>query len=123
MQESPSPNASVKAQDLTFLKTIWLGLLVLFSELQWMTLLAIRNWEISQLRKRLNQELHGLGLVEAAMAGLDVPQEDAREDFFIEKELSLKQISFLSEEIKHLSSQLELEHKEYVSARVESWGI
>ena len=123
MQESPSPNASAKAQDLTFLKTIRLGLLVLFSELQWMTLLAIRNWEISQLRKRLNQELHGLGLVEAAMAGLDVPQEDAGEDFFIEKELSLKQISFLSEEIKHLSSQLESERKEYVSTRVESWGI
>ena len=116
-------DATPRTPELSLIDAIRLGLLVVFSEIKWLVLLAFRNWEISQLRKRLNQELHGLGLAEAAMTGLEIPRESLREDIFNEKDLALKQVSFLSDEIKHLTAQLEIERQEYVHRRVQAWGL
>jgi len=88
-----------------------------------MVLLAFRNWEIAQLQKRLHQELHSLGLAEAAMAGLDVTVAGPQVDIFNEKDLALKQISFLSDEIKHLATQRDAERQEYVQRRIRSWNL
>jgi hypothetical protein len=116
-------DASPQTPQLSLLGTIRFGLLVIFSEIKWCILLAFRNWEISQLRKRLHQELHALGLAEAVMTGLDVPRETMEDDIFHEKDLALKQVSFLSGEIKHLLAQLETERQEYIRRRVQAWGL
>jgi hypothetical protein len=116
-------DASPQTPQLSLLSTIRFGLLVVFSEIKWCILLAFRNWEISQLRKRLNQEFHNLGLAEAAIVGLDVHLEAVGDDIFNEKDLALKQVSFLSDEIKHLMAQLETERQEYVRRRVQAWGL
>jgi hypothetical protein len=123
MHEHSPPPFSDSAPDLSLTGVIRLGLLVLFSEIKWMILLAFRNWEIAQLSRRLNQELHSLGLAEASMAGLDVAAAEPPTDIFNEKDLALKQISFLSEEIKHLATQLDAERQEYIQRRVKSWGL
>jgi len=116
-------DSTPRTPELSLINAIRFGLLVVFSEIKWLVLLALRNWEISQLRKRLNQELHGLGLAEAAHAGLDVPRESLQDDIFNEKDLALKQVSFLSDEIKHLTAQLETERQEYVLRRIQAWGL
>lgn len=112
-----------RTPELSMIDAIRLGLLVVFSEIKWLVLLAFRNWEISQLRKRLHQELHNLGLAEAAITGLEIPWESPRSEIFNEKDLALKQVSFLADEIKHLTSQLEVERQEYVRRRVQAWRL
>ncbi len=123
MHEHSPPPFSDAAPDLSLTGVIRLGLLVLFSEIKWMILLAFRNWEIAQLSRRLNQELHSLGLAEAMGAGLDVAAAEPLADIFNEKDLALKQISFLSDEIKHLTTQLDAERQEYIQRRVQAWGL
>lgn len=123
MDQKPSPHVSQQARNLSMTGSIRLGLLVLFSEIKWMLLLALRNLEIAQLRRRLNQELHSLGLAEAALAGLDIHHVQAQADIFNEKDLALKQISFLSDEIKHLAAQLDNERREYIRSRLQAWGL
>lgn len=121
-----------QAMDMYMTSSIRLGLLVLFSEMKWIVLLLLRNWEISQLRKRLNQEYHSLGLAQAATTGQDISQGQVQSDataaiaataIFCEKDLALKQISFLSDEIKHLTAQLDIERQEYIRRRVQAWGL
>lgn len=111
------------APDLSWLDAMRIGLSVLCSELKWMILRALRTWEISQLRKRLRQELFNLGMAEAALAGLDLEQAQAQPNIFNEKELSLKQISFLTDEIKFLTNQMDAQRQEYVQRRVQAWGL
>lgn len=124
-----------QATALSLASLIRLGLLVLFSEVQWILLLLLRNWEISQLRKRLNQEYHSLGLAQAATTGQDINQGEVQAAavnytaavkdtaIFCEKDLALKQISFLSDEIKHLTAQLDIERQDYIRRRVQAWGL
>lgn len=123
MHHTTPSGPSGPVSEMTLSRTMLLGLLVIFSEINWMFLLAFRNWEISRLRKRLNQELFSLGMAEAASAGLDLDQLQPQTDIFNEKDLALKQISFLSDEIRHLTRQLGVERQEYVNRRARNWGL
>ncbi len=111
------------SQNLSWTDALRLGLLVLCSELKWMILRVLRTWEIQQLRRRLHQELFNLGMAEAAMAGLDLEHAQSQPNIFNEKDLSLKQISFLTDEIKHLTNQMDTEREEYIQRRVQAWGL
>jgi hypothetical protein len=100
-----------------------LGLRVVGSELKWLFLRILRNWEISQLRRRLEQEYALLGRTEAEAAGLDVSASPARTHIFDEKELALKQIAFLLDEIGFLSTQIQEERSAYIEHRVREWNV
>jgi hypothetical protein len=103
-------------------RTLTLGLVVLCSELKWIFIVCLRKWEISQLQKRLSQEFRNLGMVEAVTSGLDIAKAQQQLNIFDEKELALKQISFLLDEIQYLSSQLTEERQEYIRDRVRKWN-
>ncbi len=104
-------------------RSFWLGLKVLGSELTWLFLLTLRNWEIAQLRKRLRQEYHALGMIEAAGAGLELAKNEQQLNIFDEKELAIKQIAFLLDEIEYLKTRLKEERTEYVQRRVKKWKL
>ncbi len=104
-------------------RSFWLGLKVLGSELTWFVLLGLRNWEIAQLRKRLRQEFHTLGKIEAVGAGLDLAKNDQDLNIFDEKELAIKQIAFLLDEIEYLKARVRDERAEYVQRRVRKWKL
>lgn len=111
------------AQNMPLHRAFWLGLKVMGSELTWLILLGLRNWEIAQLRKRLHQEYHGLGMIIAAAAGLQLAKNDQELNIFDEKELALKQIAFLLDEIAYLKARLLDERAEYVRRRVQKWKL
>lgn len=111
------------AMNIPLHRSLWLGLKVLASELTWLFLVALRNWEIAQLRKRLRQEYHALGMIEAAEAGLELAKNDQELSIFDEKELAVKQIAFLLDEIEYLKARLKEERTEYVRRRVQKWKL
>jgi len=111
------------ATNIALHRLFWLGLKVLGSELTWLFLLTLRNWEIAQLRKRLRQEYHALGMIEAAEAGLELAKNDQELNIFDEKELAIKQIAFLLDEIEYLKARLKEERAEYVQRRVQKWKL
>ena len=117
---SPVPSAS---RSFPFLHDILLGLKVLGSELKWLVIQLLRNWEIAQLRKRLHQEYRSLGVIEAAGAGLEQAMDDQELNIFDEKELALKQIAFLLDEIQYLQNRLREERDEYIQRRVRKWSL
>lgn len=93
----------------SMLRTQKEGFSVMGSELKWVAIKSLRNWEICQLRKRLKEEYSLLGRVIASDA------QDQRE-----AELSRRQISFLKEEIAHLEQELVRARQEFVQNRVRS---
>ncbi|WP_146164755.1 hypothetical protein [Desulfonatronum sp. SC1] len=119
MTTTTSPDAT----NIPLHRSFWLGLKVLGSELTWLFLLTLRNWEIAQLRKRLRQEYHALGMIEAAGAGLELAKNDQELNIFDEKELAIKQIAFLLDEIDYLKTRLKEERAEYVGRRVRKWKL
>ncbi len=102
---------------------LFLGFKVLASEFKWMCIRCLRNWEIAQLRKRLHQEYHTLGMIEAARSDLDIGKAGQQLDIFDEKELAIKQIAFLLDEVQYLTTQLQEERREYVRRRVLRWNL
>lgn len=93
----------------SMLATQKMGLSVMGSELKWVAIKSLRNWEICQLRKRLKEEYALLGRVTADEV------QDQRE-----AELSRRQISFLQEEIAHLEQEVVRARQEFVRNRVRS---
>lgn len=85
------------------------GFSVMGSELQWVAIRSLRDWEIRQLRKRLQEEYTTLGRLDAEETS------DSRD-----AELSRRQISFLKEEIDHLEQELVRARQEFVRSRVRS---
>lgn len=104
------------------LGTLRLGLRVLGSELHWIFLRGLRELEILQLRKRLNQEYLALGRCAEHMAQVEADKAEAariRRDH----ELSLRQVSFLKQEIALLRVEKERSRGEYVRRRVCKWNL
>ncbi|EGJ50422.1 hypothetical protein V6C53_13020 [Desulfocurvibacter africanus] len=99
-----------------------LGLRVLASELGWMLKNSLRELEIHQLRKRLDQEYLALGRIverltqEESQAG---DSEAARG----EQELSLGQIAFLKQEMALLRGERDRARCEHVRRRVSKWNL
>ena len=121
MNTSSTPSHASAVRGLPILQDILLGLKVLGSELKWLIIALLRNWEIAQLRKRLHQEYRALGVIEAVGAGLEQAMDDRETNIFDEKELALKQIAFLLDEIRYLRDRLGEERKEYIQRRVNKW--
>jgi 1,2-phenylacetyl-CoA epoxidase catalytic subunit len=123
MESNMTTTTTPDATNIALHRLFWLGLKVLGSELTWLFLLTLRNWEIAQLRKRLRQEYHALGMIEAAEAGLELAKNDQELNIFDEKELAIKQIAFLLDEIEYLKARLKEERAEYVQRRVQKWKL
>lgn len=90
------PENKTDDQALGFIEIIRLGVTVWLSEMKWLGYSLLRKFEISRLAKRLQEEYTRLGTVAEAPRG----KKQA-------KELCLKQISFLKDEIKLLEDELE----------------
>jgi len=99
MSDHSSTNESVLDIFLLGLKT-WL------EEIKWLAKSVLTRFEVSRLEKELEQEYGNLGRIAEAPRG-------KKED----KELSLKQIDFLKEEIETLRSELARD-REYRMAKL-----
>ena len=92
-----------------------MGWKVLSSEFKWLFIRAFRRWEIKQLRKRLNEEYQTVGELFSDLLDQKKPLDPATP----EAELSIKQISFLKEEIDHMETELSASRKDYISRRTQ----
>ncbi len=99
-----------------------LGLLVLGSELRWIVLRGLRELEIRQMRKRLNQEYLTLGRCAERMSLTDAGTAEA-EQLQRDNALSLGQVAFLKQEIALLEKERERSRGEYVRRRVSNWNL
>ncbi|QGY39812.1 hypothetical protein GM415_06645 [Pseudodesulfovibrio cashew] len=79
----------------TILGIFLLGLRTWLAEIKWLSKSALTRFEVSRLEKELNQEYGNLGRIAEAPRGK-----------MAEKELCLKQIGFLKEEIENLRADL-----------------
>lgn len=78
------------------LEILRLGVFVWISEMKWLGYALLRRFEISRLAKRLKEEYTRLGRLAEAPRGRKK-----------EKDLCLKQVSFLKDEISALEEELE----------------
>lgn len=89
----------------TVLDVFLLGLKTWLAEVKWLIRSLFGKFEISRLEKELEREYGTLGRIAESPRG----QKDA-------KELCLKQISFLKEEIETLKEELARDREERMSA-------
>ncbi len=104
------------------LDILHLGLRVLASELSWMLKNSLRELEIHQLRKRLDQEYLALGRIVERLNRKE-PLPDDSETARREQELSLGQIAFLKQEMALLQGERERARREHVRRRVDKWNL
>lgn len=104
-------------QEKSFFKAMACNLVtgwkVVFSEIKWIFIRAFRRWEIKQLKKRLDEEYLTVGKVFADQ----LEQKKNLDPQNPEAEISIKQISFLKEEIEHMENELLASRKDYVARR------
>lgn len=84
------------------LKPMENGFKVMASESKWFFIQGFKRWEIRQMRKRLTEEYATLGCsyTQAQDRGTDFDPKASEHD------LTLRQITFLRDEIKHLEDAL-----------------
>lgn len=88
--------SETSAKNETVLDVFLLGLKTWLAEIKWLTKSLLTRFEISRLEKELEQEYATLGRIAESPRGKKE-----------EKELCMKQIDFLKEEINTLRSELE----------------
>lgn len=115
----PRPHRQENSGPLDVLR---LGLLVLASELRWIVLRGLRELEIRQMRKRLNQEYLILGRCAERMARAGAGTAEA-EQIRRDSDLSLRQVAFLKQELALLGDERERSRGEYVRRRVSNWNL
>lgn len=87
------------------------GFNVLIGESRWNCIRLLRRFEIRQLEKRLAEEHQTLG--QSCAAALKQGETfDPTQD---SNDLTLRQITFLREEIEHLEQELETLHTKYAT--------
>ncbi|AMK09914.1 MAG: hypothetical protein AB7E51_10130 [Pseudodesulfovibrio sp.] len=86
---------STQSRDETVMDVVVLGLKTWLAEVKWLTRSLAGRFEIGRLEKELDREYGILGRIAEAPRGR-----------MEEKELCLKQIAFLREEIAHLKEEL-----------------
>ncbi len=92
------------------------GWRLIVSEIGWNFTRMFRQWEIRQMKKRLDQEK--LKLAEAVMAGTSGRLEDlGLKDKDPDLDLVLGQVSFLEEEIAHLENELTSKRSAFLENR------
>ncbi len=90
------------------------GWRLIVSEIGWNFTRMFRQWEIRQMKKRLDQEK--LKLAEVVVSGTSGRQEElARHD--PDLDLVLGQVSFLEEEVAHLENELTAKRKAFLENR------
>lgn len=92
---------SEQPQNESVLDIFLLGIKTWLAEIKWLAKSLLTRFEISRLEKELNQEYGNLGRIAETPRG--------RKE---EKELSLKQIDFLKEEIETLRSEAARDREE-----------
>jgi uncharacterized small protein (DUF1192 family) len=92
------------------------GFRLLASETKWTCIKGFRRWEIRQMEKRLAEEYLNLGKSFAASQASGEAFDPQSSD----NDLTLKQISFLQEEIAHLRAELEATRAEFVKGRTDT---
>lgn len=92
------------------------GFKLLASETKWTCIKGFRRWEIRQMEKRLAEEYQNLGKSFAASQS----RGEAFDPQSSDNDLTLKQISFLQEEIAHLRTELETTRAEFVKDRTDN---
>jgi hypothetical protein len=100
------------------LKPVTTGFKLLASETKWVFIKGFRRWEIRQMEKRLAEEFLNLGKSYAASQA----KGEAFDPKSSDNDLTLKQISFLQEELGHLEQELASTRADYVKGRVEENG-
>ena len=95
------------------------GFKLLASEGKWVLIKGFRSWEIRQMEKRLAEEYQNLGKSYAESRTRDEAFDPKSSD----NDLTLKQISFLREEIAHLEQELASTRAEYVKNRTEESDV
>ncbi len=95
-QTKPEADTALETPQLGLLETVRLGICVYASEMKWLGRALLKKFEISRLAKRLEEEYTRLGRL------TENPKRKKQE-----KELCLKQLSFLKDEIETLKSELE----------------
>jgi len=95
------------------IEIVSLGLKVWLSEIKWVMLDFLRNREITQLKKRLDQELISLGKTRI--------EDTAAADEALD--LAKKQVEFLEAEIAHLTGERDELRRNMIRKRMQSWGL
>lgn len=103
-------------KDIT--KPVVNGFKLLASETRWVFIRGLRRWEIRQMEKRLAEEYMNLGRSFAACQA----KGEAFDPKTSDNDLTLKQISFLQEEVAHLEQDLAATRAEFVKGRTEGAG-
>ena len=104
-------------KDIT--KPVVNGFKLLASETRWVFIRGLRRWEIRQMEKRLAEEYMNLGKSYAACQA----NGEAFDPKTSDNDLTLKQISFLQEEVAHLEQDLAATRAEFVKGRTEDAGV
>ena len=104
-------------KDIT--KPVVNGFKLLASETRWVFIRGLRRWEIRQMEKRLAEEYVNLGKSYAACQ----IKGEAFDPKTSDNDLTLKQISFLQEEVAHLEQELDATRAEFVKGRTEDAGV
>ena len=91
------------------------GFKLLASEGKWVFIKGFRSWEIRQMEKRLVEEYQNLGKSYAESQTKGAAFDPKASD----NDLTLKQISFLQEEIAHLEQELASTRTEYFKSRTD----
>lgn len=92
---------STQTHDESILDVFLLGLNTWLAEVKWLTKSVLTRFEISRLKKELDREYGMLGRI------AEVPR--GKKD---EKELCLRQVAFLKEEIEVLQTELAKDREE-----------
>ena len=100
-------------------KPVVTGFRLLASETKWVFIRGFRRWEIRQMEKRLAEEYQNLGKSYAE----SLAQGAAFDPKTSDNDLTLKQISFLREELEHLEKELEATRAEYIKGRTQNSGV
>ncbi len=88
---------------------------LIFSEIRWNFIRLWHQWEINQLKKRLDQEKLRLAEVICSRRNVKNKYLDLKDP---DLDLVLGQIFFLEEEIAHLRKELEVKRQIYVENRM-----
>ncbi|EFI35138.1 hypothetical protein Dthio_PD2533 [Desulfonatronospira thiodismutans ASO3-1] len=105
----------VRSFELNPWQLFLVGWRLILSEIRWNFTRMFRQWEIRQMKKRLDQEK--LKLAEAVVSGTSGRQE-ALNLKDSDLDLVLGQVSFLEEEISHLENELQARRRAFLENRM-----
>ncbi len=121
-------HSNKNSNDIGPLLSVVYGLQVMAAEAKWLILSAIRSFEISRLKKRLQEEeaLFGSLIAKSIENTASDPSStgpDAGSCESAQSKVALKQIAFIKEEIAYLQRDRENIRQEFYERRKKKLGI